>query len=213
MCSDVSLFCKNEKEMNEEVRDLFSQKKFEEFDCSDISKLLWKMNLTEYQSIFEKNKIDGEYVSMMIDDPKIWEQLNVYTVDHYFMVFNFEMMKTPGYWKTFSADYDPDCFVCSHASPEKTINLLKEYDLPCDSELIRDMEYCTPVLIFPAFREIVVPDALSANGRKQMKELIKWRETHKKHLNSLSKKEGIKRKFLENNEEECQFKKRKLTHE
>ena len=96
------------------------------------------MDLTKYQSIFEKNKIDGEYVSMMIDDWIAWEQLGVEKRDYYFMVFHFEMMKTPGYWKTFSPDYDFDCCVCSHNTPEKTIHLLDEYDILCDSGLYLD---------------------------------------------------------------------------
>ena len=49
MCHDVLLFCKNEKEMNEELVKLYSEKRFKEFDCSYISKLLWKMNFTKYQ--------------------------------------------------------------------------------------------------------------------------------------------------------------------
>ena len=44
MCLDVSTFCKNENEMNTELKELFTKKKFEEFDCSDISKCLWKMD-------------------------------------------------------------------------------------------------------------------------------------------------------------------------
>ena len=51
MCSDVSTFCKNENEMNAELSELFTKKKFEEFDCFEISKCLWKMDLTKYQSI------------------------------------------------------------------------------------------------------------------------------------------------------------------
>ena len=37
MCFDVSTFCKNEIEMNQELSQLFKQKKFEKFDCSEIS--------------------------------------------------------------------------------------------------------------------------------------------------------------------------------
>ena len=53
MCSDVSTFCKNENEMNQELGKLFKEKKLEEFDCSEISKCLWKMDLTKYQSLFD----------------------------------------------------------------------------------------------------------------------------------------------------------------
>ena len=56
MCNDVSIFCGNENEMNQELSELFKQKKFEEFDCLEISKCLWKMDLTKYQSLFEEIK-------------------------------------------------------------------------------------------------------------------------------------------------------------
>ena len=56
MCLDVSKFCENENEMNEELSELFKQKKIEEFDCSDVSKLLWKMDMVQYQSLFESKQ-------------------------------------------------------------------------------------------------------------------------------------------------------------
>ena len=46
------------------------------------------------------------------------------------------MMKTPGYSKTFSPNYDHDCCVCSHNTPEKTIHFLKEYEIPIEDDFI-----------------------------------------------------------------------------
>ena len=186
MCSDVSVFCKNENEMNEELIKLYSQKKFEEFDCLDISKLLWKMDLTKYQYLFELNQINGEFTAM-IDDWKVWKELGVENRDCYFMIFSFEMMKTPGYSKTLSSDYEHDCFVCSHANSEKTIHYLKEYDIPIESDIILKNNYCTPILIVPSFRSVLVPDALSPNGRTIMTEITKWKKTHKLHLKNIKR--------------------------
>ena len=87
MCSNVSIFCKNEKEMNNELVKLYSEKSFEEFDCLDFSKLLWKMDLTKYQCILETSNIDGEFVSMMIDEPFVWDQLRVEKRDFYDVSF------------------------------------------------------------------------------------------------------------------------------
>ena len=87
MCSNVSIFCKNEKEMNNELVKLYSEKSFEEFDCLDFSKLLWKMDLTKYQCILETSNIDGEFVSMMIDEPFVWDQLGVEKRDFYDVSF------------------------------------------------------------------------------------------------------------------------------
>ena len=100
MCSDVSTFCKNENEMNGELCELFKQKQLEEFDCFEISKCLWKMDLTKYQSLFELNQINGVIVSAT-DDDRFWKQLGVEKRDSYYISFNFEMMKTPGYSKIF----------------------------------------------------------------------------------------------------------------
>ena len=40
-----------------------------------------------------------------------WEQLGAEKRDCFHISFNFEMMKTPGYSKTFSPDYFHDCCV------------------------------------------------------------------------------------------------------
>ena len=188
MCSDVSVFCKNENEMNQELSELFKQKKFEEFDCSEISKCLWKMDLIKYQSIFEVNQINGEYASLIVGDWTMWKKLGVQKRDYCFIKFYFKMMKSPGYSKTFSPDYDHDCCVCSHLSPEKTIHLLTEYDIPFDRNLILENNYCIPILIIPPFRDILVPDALSPNGRKILMDIRKWKKLHKKHLQELCNK-------------------------
>ena len=192
MCSDVSIFCKNENEMNQELSQLFKQKKFVEFDCSEISKCLWKMDLTKYQSIFEQNQINGEYASLIVGDWTMWENLGVQKRDYCFIKFYFKMMKTSGYSKTFSPDYDFDCCVCSHMSPEKTIHLLTEYDIPFDRDIILKNNYCIPILIIPIFRDVLVPDALSPNGRKILMDIRKWKKVHKKHLKELCKKDNNK---------------------
>ena len=209
MCSNVILFCNNEKEMNEEIDKLFDEKEFEEFDCSDVAKLLWKMDLTIYQDLFETNQINGKFITMVIDDPTAWIQLGVDKRDCYYMMFYFEMMKTPGYSKTLSPDYDFDCCVCSHATPEKTICLLQEYDIPYDGEFILKHNYCTPILTFPAFRDFLVPDIISPLGRKTMEDISKWKNAHKLHLKEIA--ENAKREL--ENIEETPHKKQKLFHD
>ena len=57
------------------------------------------------------------------------------------------MMKSARYSKTFSPDYESDCCVCSHNSPEKTIHLLKEYEIPIEDEFILKNNYTAPMLI------------------------------------------------------------------
>ena len=186
MCFDVSTFCKNENEMNEELFQLFKQKRLEEFDCSEISKCLWKMDLTKYQSLFELNQINGAVVSA-IDDDRFWKQLGVEKRDCFYILFNFEMMKAPGYSKTFSPDYFHNCCVCSHNTPEKTIHLLKEYEIPIEDDFILKNNYTAPMLISKVFLEdLLGKDSFSQKGIQIMVELEKWKKLHKIHLADLA---------------------------
>ena len=196
MCFDVSTFCKNENEMNEELFQLFNQKELEEFDCSEISKCLWKMDLTKYQSLFELNQINGSVVSA-IDDDRFWKQLEVEKRDCFYISFNFKMMKAPGYSKTFSPDYFHNCCVCSHNTPEKTIHLLKEYDIPIEDDFILKNNYTAPMLISKVFlKDLLGKDSFSQKGIQIMKELEKWKKLHKTHLKDLNKYKLIFQKLI-----------------
>ena len=187
MCCDVSTFCKNENEMNEELSELFRKKNFEEFDCFEISKCLWKMDFTKYQSLFELNQINGSVVSVM--DTGLWKQLGAEKRDCFKISFNFKMMKCEGYSKTFSPDYEHDCCVCSHNTPEKTIHLLKEYNIPIDDEFILKNNYTAPMLLKKVYlKDLLGKDSFSQKGFQIMLELEKWKKLHKIHLKDLNKK-------------------------
>ena len=186
MCSDVSTFCKNENEMNQELSELFEQKEFEEFDCFEISKCLWKMDLTKYQSIFELNQINGAVVSA-VEDSGLWKQLGVEKRDCYYISFNFKMMRTLGYGKTFSPYYCDDCCVCSHNTPQKTIYLLKEYEIPIDEDFILRNNYTAPMLLSKVFlKDLLGKDSFSQKGIQIMLKLQKWKKLHKIHLKNLN---------------------------
>ena len=186
MCSDVSMFCKNENEMNEELSKLFKQKKFAEFDCSDVSKLLWKMDMVRYQSLFELNRINGSVIYALYDD-NVWEQLGIEQRDCFYISYYFEMMQAPGYFKTFSDDYDPDCCVCSHNTPEKTIHLLKEYEIPIEDDFILENNYCSIFLTSKfLMKDILGNDLLSQKGIETMKKLKEWKNFHDCHVKQLN---------------------------
>ena len=185
MCDDVSIFCKNEKEMNEELVKLYSKKSFEEFHCSDISKLLWKMDLTKYQQLFEDNQINGLLVSAL--DDRFWEQLGVEKRDCFHISFQFKMMKSPGYSNMFSPDYFHDCCVCSHDTPKKTVHLLKEYDIPIEEDVILKNNYCSSMLTSTIFlKEILGEDLCSRKGIQTILKLDEWKKSHKCHLKDLN---------------------------
>ena len=188
MCSDVSLFCKNENEMNAELCELFKQKKLEEFDCSEISKCLWKMDLTKYQSTFELNQINGSVVSA-VEGAWLWKQLDLEKRDCFCVSYYIKMMKRAGYSKTFSQDYCEDCCVCSHNSPEKTIHLLKEYDILIEDEFILKNNYTAPMLISKEFlKDLLGKDSFSQKGIQIVLKLEEWKKIHKNHLKDLNTK-------------------------
>ena len=188
MCCDVSTFCKNENEMNAELSELFTQKEFEAFDSSEISKCLWKMDLTKYQSLFELNQINGSVVSAA-GDTSLWKQLGLEKRDFFYFSYYIKMMKTAGYSKTFSPDYEPDCCVCSHNTPEKTIHLLKEYDIPIEDDFILKNNYTAPILTSKVIlKDLLGKDSFSQKGIQIMVELEKWKKLHKIHLKDLNKK-------------------------
>ena len=186
MCFDASTFCKNENEMNQELRELFEQKKFEEFDCSEISKCLWKMDLTKYQSIFELNQINGSVVSAV--EAGLWKQLGIERQDFCCFSYHIKMMKSAGYSKTFSPNYFHDCCVCSHNTPEKTIHLLKEYEIPIEDDFILNNNFTAPMFISKIFlQDLLGNDSFSQKGIQIMLELEKWKKIHKNHLQDLNK--------------------------
>ena len=188
MCSDVSIFCKNENEMNQELGKLFAEKKLEEFDCSEISKVLWKMDLTKYQSLFELNQINGSVVST-VEGAGLWEELGLEKRDCFCVSYYFKMMKCAGYSKIFSPDYEHDCCVCSHNTPEKTIHLLKEYEIPIEDEFILKNNYTASMFLSEVFlKDLLGKDAFSQKGIQILSKLSAWKKFHKNHLKDLNTK-------------------------
>ena len=188
MCSNVSTFCKNENEMNAELFELFEQKKLEEFDCFEISKCLWKMDFTKYQSTFERNQINGAVLSA-VDRSGNWEQLGLGKRDWFCVSYYIKMMKSEGYSKIFSPDYCDDCCICSHNTPEKTIHLLKEYEIPIEDDFILKNNYTAPMLISKLFmNDLLGKDSFSQKGVQITFELEKLKKFHKIHLKDLNKK-------------------------
>ena len=147
------------------------------------------MDLTKYQSLFADIKINGEFAALMIEDWTVLEQLRIDKRDSCYIMFYFELMKmllnTPGYSRAFSPDYEADCCVCSHNTPEKTIHLLKEYDIPIDDDFILKNNYTAPILTCPMIMYSLAKDTHSITGTKIITELTNWRKIHKLHLQNL----------------------------
>ena len=91
-------------------------------------------------------------------------------------------MNTPEYSRTFSPDYEHDCCVCSHNTPEKTIHLLKEYNIPIDDDFILKNNYTAPILTCPMIMDTF---AENTHSPKLMTELTNWKKIHELHLQTL----------------------------
>ena len=138
--------------------------------------------MVRYQSLFELNQINGLAISLLSDD-KAWAQLGVEQRDSYYISFYFKMMKAPGYFKIVADDNDFDCCVCSHNTPEKTIHLLQEYEIPIEDDIILKNNYCSPLLTSKSFiKDMLGEDYFSQKGIQIMRKLKEWRKIHKRHL-------------------------------
>ena len=143
------------------------------------------MDLTKYQSIFELNQINGSIVCAM-QGAWLWKQLGLEKRDYFYVSYYFKMMKSSGYSKTFSPDYEHDC---SHNTPEKTIHLLKEYEIPIEDEFILKNNYTAPMLISKEFlKDLLGKDPFSQKGIQIILELEEWKKIHKIHLKDLNSK-------------------------
>ena len=140
------------------------------------------MDLTKYQQLFEDNQINGLIVSAV--EPWFWKQLGIEKRDCFYISFHFEMMRNPGYSKTFSPNYEHDCCVCSHATPRKTVHLLKEYDIPIEENVILENNYCSPILTSKILKDILGKDF----SIQTILKLDEWKKSHKRHLKDLKKK-------------------------
>ena len=138
--------------------------------------------------VFLDNNVNGEIAALMNDEWIIWQKMGLDKFDIYKIMFYFKVMRSPGYVLTLSSDYEDECCVCSHNTPEKTIHLLREYNMDIQPALILKNNLTCPVLTFTAFWEDVLGNEILSSGGKQiMTECMKWKEIHQQHLKRLNK--------------------------
>ena len=183
----VKRFCENENQMNKDIFDLFTNKSFDCFDENDVSMLLWKMDLVQYQDLFIEHHINGDFV-LLIDDSWTWTQLGIHDRDIFYLSYYFELMKSPNFIKTLMDDYEEDCFTCYHNTPEKTLCLIQEYNIPIDDKLILENNLCAPILTNTKALSLINVDIFSEKGRNIAKIFNKWKKTHLEHLHELRNK-------------------------
>ena len=186
MCLSVEDFSEKEIQINKEIANLFKQKSFENFDQNDIQKLLWKINMSKYQKIFQENQIDGQTISLIKNGYAAWGELGIEFYDSLYLCYYFTLMASNKYSICLEENYLEECPICFHNTPEKTLVLSKEYHLPIDDDLILQHRLCAPVLTFFSLVLHKLQIKIISPEGKQIGSILKeWGEIHEQHLKSL----------------------------
>ena len=186
LCNDVKLFSINEVHMNKEIFDLFQLKSLEDFNESDILKVLWKMDLIHHQELFELNHINGKI--LLQTDMLSWKEFGFSNRDIYALFYFIDLMKSSNYYTTLSPNYSLDCPICLHNTPEKTLHLLNEYDISLDSQIILRNNYTAPILAYVnSLKDFNIP-YFSLEGKQIINKLQQWKLLHiENHIQPLNK--------------------------
>ena len=189
MQENVCLFCENENKMEEKLEKLFSSKSIDQFDISESCLALWEMDLSNYQSIFENNQISFAWISKLNEGNLIpllekagFSQKDICCLLFYQNYFRkIEKFINANDLKKLNVE----CAVCDHNTPELTILLLDEYNIPF-GEKLKVEEWTSPLLLFASLSLFEV-EPFSPEFRILSDELDKWKQIHKSHLNELRK--------------------------
>lgn len=175
----------NNDKLNDKLYCLLEEKKLNDFSEDEMEFVLWKMNLYNYFDLFKQNHIDGEILCML--DEIMMIDMGMAYRDICSLLYYRELMITPGFFKTLKFDdhEEPDCCICTHNTPVKTLHLLKEYEIPLSDSLILDGEWtCTQLIFVSKFDELNVT---SFKDKIKIKQIFnEWKASHNEHLQSIS---------------------------
>merc|ERR1711879_348818 len=118
--------------------------------------LLWRIGLSHLCSLFQTNHINGE---MFIGfERELWEEIGLSQQEICAIFYYKELIVSPGFIKeekkkmeklkgkkeeTEEDGEEEICTICWHNTVEKTINLLREYEIFIDEKLIREKNWIT----------------------------------------------------------------------
>ena len=186
------LFSENENKMELELEKLFLQKSIDQFDIHESCLALWEMDLTHCQSIFKDNEIDFNYLCMLnnIDSVNLLKDVGLTQKDICCLLFFMDYFKNVGKTKPREINGKIECAVCDHNTPEKTIFLLQEYEIPFGKQ-IETGKWTAPMLLYA---ELPVFDVafLSPESKVIAKKLTEWKQIHQLHLQQLKTKDKDK---------------------
>ena len=186
------LFSENENKLKLELEKLFLQKSIDQFDIHESCLALWEMDLTHCQSIFIDNEIDFNYLCLLsnIDNVNLLKDVGLNQKDICCLLFFIDYFKNVGKTKPSEINGKIECAVCDHNTPEKTIFLLQEYEIPFGKQ-IETGKWTAPMLLFA---ELPVFDVafLSPESKVIAKKLTEWKQIHQFHLELLKTKDKDK---------------------
>ena len=189
MQESACLFVDNENQMELELDKLFNKNSIEELDVSESCLALWEMDLSHCQPIFEDNQISFSWICELskINIVPILENVGINQKDIYTLLYFQNYFKKVGYINSTKLEkIDVECAVCDHNTPEETILLLNEYEIPFGKK-VENEEWTAPLLLFANLSSIFEVDAFSPEFRTISTNLSKWKKIHNLHMKELRK--------------------------
>ena len=189
MQESTCLFVDNENQMELELDKLFNKKSIEELDVSESCLALWEMDLSHCQPIFEENQISFSWICGLSkrDIVPMLEITGINQKDICALLYFQNYFKKVGYINSTKLEkIDVECAVCDHNTPEKTILLLNEYEIPFGKKLENE-EWTAPLLLFANLSSIFEVASFSPEFRTISTKLSKWKKFHNSHMNELRK--------------------------
>ena len=187
------LFSENENKLELELEKLFLQKSIDQFNIHESCLALWEMDLTHCQSIFKDNEIDFNYLCMLtnFDTINLLKEIGLTQKDICCLLFFIDYFNNVGYVKPCETNEKKECPICDHNTPEKTIFLLQEYEIPFGEQIIAG-KWTAPLLLYA---ELSVFDVsfLSPESKVIANKLTKWKKLHQFHLEQLKTKDENER--------------------
>ena len=178
----VKVLCVHESKQHDELKKLLSSKSLAELTCKEMKLFLMGMELQNYFPLFVENELDGE--SCIDVNEHLLVDIGMKRRDACWFLFYRDIMCCKKYFK-----YQEDsCVVCSHDTVELTLQLLKEYDIVLDCEIIKNHKWSISCLVTcTRLRKIF---DLTPSAELQIKKKFKFiSQQHVEHLVKLSTNE------------------------
>ena len=198
---------KKEDNFELEFNKLIRQKSIQDMTVKDLKYVLWKMGLSHCYGNILKNEIDGSMLAFA--DESVLLELGFSTRDSCCLLYQRGLMTRSRYLESYE-DEQESCIVCSHDTPQKTINLLNEYDITLNPEIITSRNWLAPHLLYITrfSDEFNVPVKDTIRIRQLIVNL--WSNAHQTHLERLGDDLFIKRTVREVDTSEEPPKKKQL---